>query len=144
MKQIALYAFLMGWCFAVYAQSGHFTGAEESDPEAKAILDKLRKKYQGYSSIQAEFDLVIEIPEQPQEVQSGSITQQGEKYNMSMASYSAISDGTSIWLIMHNNQEVQINDVPEEEDDDSILSPKALLSLYENGKFVFILNQHHF
>lgn len=111
----------------------------ESDPEAKAALEKLRKKYDGYKSMEVDFRLEISIPEQPVEIQNGSLARQGDMYHMNLASYTAISDGTAIWLILHNNKEVQVNDIPDPDEDDSILSPQAIMSLYENGDYVYLL-----
>ena len=121
-----------------------FTSSTDSDPEAKALLDKIKKQYQSYKSLEAVFTLDIEIPEQPKEVQKGTISQQGNKYNLQLGSQSVISDGKAIWLIMENNKEVQINDIPEEGEDNSILSPQSLFTFYEKGDFVYIMaNEFH-
>lgn len=120
-------------------QNTQYTNAGDSDPAAKAILQKLRQKYEGYPSFQADYTLTIELPEQPAEVQQGTLARQGDKYHLELGSQEVISDGEALYLILHNNQEVQINDMPEEGEDQSILSPQALLSLYESDKFVYTL-----
>lgn len=122
---------------STFAQN--YLNSSESDPEARVILDKIKKQYQSYKSLEAAFTLDIEIPEQAKEVQKGKIAQQGEKYNLQLGSQSVISDGSAIWLIMNNNKEVQINDMPEPGEDDNILSPQSLFTFYEKGEFVYIM-----
>lgn len=121
------------------AQDTQYTSAADSDPEAKAVLDKLRQKYDAYNTLQADFSLKIELPEQPPEVQKGTVMRTGEKYRLEMSGQDVISDGTSLYLILHNNKEVQINDVPDEEETGSILSPQSIFKLYESDEFVYLL-----
>lgn len=119
-------------------ESEQYTKAEHSDPQAKAILDKLRKKYDAYNSLEADFTLEIQFPEQPKEVQKGTLIRQGDKYKLDLASQSVVSDGKALWLILHNNKEVQINNVPDpDEVDESLLTPEALFNFYEKGKYVY-------
>jgi outer membrane lipoprotein-sorting protein len=120
-------------------QDTQYTSAADSDPEAKAILGKMRTKYDSYTSMQADFSLLIELPEQPVETQKGVLSREGEKYRLKMGSQDIISDGNALYFILHNNKEVQISDIPEEEDDDSILSPQSLFRLYDSDKFVYLL-----
>jgi len=148
-KQIHQYDSMKAFAFTIVSllfltlsasgQNTQYTSAAESDPAALAILQQLRQKYDGYSSFQADYSLTIELPEQPAEVQKGTLARQGDKYHMKMSSQEVISDGKALYLILHNNQEVQINDLPEEGEDQSILSPQALLNLYESDKFVYTL-----
>ena len=141
MKKIAILVLAFSIAFAAQAQKdkGQMTTAQESDPQAKSILDKLRKKYQGYQSLETAFTLEIEIPEQKKEVQQGKIAKQGKKYRVDIASQTIISDGTALWLVLHNNKEVQINDMPDASEDDNILSPEALFNFYDKGAFVYFL-----
>ena len=138
-----IFALLFFCSFNIVAFAQNYTSVADSDPEAKAILDKIKKQQESYTSVEAAFTLDIEIPEQPKEVQKGIIAQQGDKYNLQLGTYSVISDGSAIWMILHNNKEVQINDIPDEEDE-SILTPQSLFSIYEKGNFVYILaNEFH-
>lgn len=140
MKQLlfALFA-LATLTLPASAQRDQYTKAGESDPAAKAILNKLRQKYDSYKTLQADFALEIQMPEQPKDVQKGSISRQGDKYRLEMGGQTVISDGKALYLVLHKNKEVQINDVPEEGEDDSVLSPQALLKLYNSKKFVYAL-----
>lgn len=119
-------------------ESEQYNKAGDSDPEAKAILEKLRKKFDAFNSLEADFTLEIQFPEQPKETQKGILVRQGDKYKLDLSSQSVVSDGKVLWLILHNNKEVQINNVPDpEEMDGSLLTPEALFTFYENGKYVY-------
>lgn len=119
-------------------ESDQYTKAADSDPEAKAILDKLRKKFDAFNSLEADFTLEIQLPEQPKEVQEGILIRQGEKYKLDLSTQSVVSDGKALWLILHNNKEVQINNVPDpDEINGSLLTPEALFNFYEKGKYVY-------
>lgn len=119
-------------------ESEQYTKAEHSDPQARAILDKLRKKFDAFNSLEADFTLEIQFPEQPKEVQKGTLIRQGDKYKLDLSSHSAVSDGKSLWMIIHNQKEVQVDNVPDPADgNESLLTPQALFNFYENGKYVY-------
>lgn len=122
--------------FSIQAQD--FTKVEDSDPEAKAVLQQLKAKYDAFTSIEAQFTMEIELAQQPKEMQKGTIAHSGGKYRFKMGIQEAISDGQSLWLIMHNNKMVQINNVPEE-GETSLLSPQTLFTFYERDGFVSYL-----
>ena len=83
---------------AVFAQKLPVAKKEISDPEAKAVLEKMRKKYEAYSILEADFSLEIEVPQQPKQTQKGVLTQQGEKYRLKFNERTLVSDGKSVWL----------------------------------------------
>lgn len=139
MKYFLAIATMLILNMGLFAQGGQFTKAEDPDPETKAILDKVRNKYKSYSSLEASFTLEIEVPEQPRDIQKGTLAQQGDKYKLEFPSQTIISNGAYIWLILEKNKEVQINDVPDEDEDDSILSPQTMLTFYDKGDFVYLL-----
>lgn len=124
-----------------WAQNGQNTLSSnaDSDPKAKTILKNMRDKYEGYSSIEATFSINIKLPEEPAEVQRVDFKKKGEAYRVEMASNTVISDGKTLWMVLDRNKEVQINDVPDPADDDVILSPASLFSLYEKDDFAFFL-----
>lgn len=142
-KQIHLVVFLFLTGIA-FGQNKAYVKAAESDPEAKAVLDKLRKKYDGYQSLESAFNLEIELPEKPKETQKGKITRQGAKYWLEMPAQTVFSDGTALWLVLHGNKEVQINDMPDpEEAAGSLLTPESIFNFYEKERFVYhLLNEY--
>jgi outer membrane lipoprotein-sorting protein len=116
---------------------------EENDPKAKAILDKVRKKYESYPSLEMEFSLTVEIPEQPKDVQRGKMMQKGSKYRLEMSGQTVICDGKSLWMVMPQNKEVQINHLPDAEEDDAILSPQSFFRIHEKGNLAYILSNEY-
>jgi len=118
-------------------EKNDYSSATQSDPAAKAVLDKVRAKFETYSSLEAEFSLVIELPEQPKEVQKGKLQQKGDQFRLNLESHGIVSDGESVWLHLKNAQEVQISDM--EEGDGDMLSPKDLLQIYESEEYVYVL-----
>jgi outer membrane lipoprotein-sorting protein len=80
------------------AQSG-LAKPEKDDPEAKKVLDKIRKKYEGYKTLEATFSLVVEVPGQPKETQKGTVGQEGDKFRLDMDQQLLISDGKTTKVI---------------------------------------------
>ena len=105
---------------ALSAQSG--VQAEKNDPEAKKILDKIRKKYEAFKTVEAAFSLTIEVPGQPKEVQKGTISQEGDKFRLEM--------------YLKKNNEVQINNA-DPGADNGFMTPKELLKRYQKGDFLY-------
>ena len=143
MKKLFFFLSLILLTGTLTAQDNYLEKAADSDPKARALLEKIRQKYDNYQSLQADFSLEIEMPEQPKETQQGTLARKGDQYRMTLSSYEVISDGQAIWLIMNNNREVQINDVPEDGADESILSPQGLFSIYERGDFAYAITNEY-
>ncbi len=116
-----------------------YLSAKDSDPAAKATLDQIRKKYDAYRTLDVDFNLEIELPEQEMESQRGTLQREGQKYHFLLASQEVISDGKALYFILHNNKEIQINELPEPGDDAGILSPESLFSFYDNDNFIAML-----
>jgi len=136
MKNILILALTMSFAAIGFAQD--YT--EQSDPQAKAILEKMKTKYESYQSLRANFSLIIELPEEDAETQQGSMSQMADKYRMEMGTQSIICDGETLWLHLKDNNEVQINDFdPEEAADGEIMSPNDLLRIYEKDGYIYQL-----
>lgn len=118
------------------AQSPALPAAEKSDPEAKKVLDKVRKKYAGYKTVEAAFSLTIEVPNQPREVQKGKVSQQGKKFRLDMTDQTIASDGVTTWVYLKKNKEIQINNA-DPQGDAGFLTPQELLSRYEKGDYLY-------
>lgn len=125
--------------FAQVKSTKDYTKAADSDPKAKAILDKVRKKYEGYKSLEAAFNLDIEFPEMPKQTQKGKVARRGKSYRVELADQSMLSNGTAVWVIMPKNKEVMINPMPAVGEDDNLLSPENLFNFYNKGKFAYVL-----
>lgn len=140
MKSFFSFVFLCLLTTVLPAQSSNpMTSAADSDPQAKAVMEKMRKKYEAYSSMNAQFRLDIEFPNQPVETQNIEVWQKGDQYKVEMPGRTMLSDGSAIWMIMHDNKEVQITNIPEEGADAGIMSPQSLFRIYESDEFVYVL-----
>lgn len=138
MQKLFFLTFISIFSLSLFAQD--FTKKTDSDPKAKAVLEKMRKKYESMPSLEADFSLVIEVPQQPSQTQKGKLTQQGDKYRLKLQDRTLVSDGKSVWLFIEKNKEVQINDV-EEGASGGISSPKDLLKAYEWDDYIYVLSQ---
>jgi len=112
-----------------------FTSKRDSDPKAKVILDKLKKQYDSYKSMEVKFEMEMELPNQPKELQKGTIIQDGIKYQVKMKDQEIYADGKTIWIYLKKNKEVQITDMDDTSSD--FLSPKQMMSLYNKGDFAY-------
>ena len=135
--------FILG-ATAVQAQPGknQYTKAGDSDPAAKAVLEKVRTKYEAYKSVEATFTLTIELPGAEKEDQAGKLIQQGKQYRLELPSQHLICDGKSLWLYLVNDKEVQINNF-EEDEESGFLSPMDMLRIYEREDFVYVLSNEY-
>ncbi len=136
-KSVLLLSMLFALVWQLPAQD--FTDSKDSDPEATAILKQLKAKYDAYRSMEAAITLEIEIPEQPKEVQKGAVSRAGQSYRFAIANQAFISDGQTLWIVLGNNKEIQINNAPEEGEATGGLSPQTLFSFYEGDDFVYYL-----
>ncbi|MEZ4961045.1 MAG: outer membrane lipoprotein carrier protein LolA [Saprospiraceae bacterium] len=137
MQKLFFLAILSALTFQLSAQD--FTKKEDSDPKAKEMLEKMRKKYEAFKTLEAEFSLDIEVPTQPVMKQKGKLVQQGNQYRLNLGDRTMVSDGKSVWLYLQKNNEVQINDVDDEPEAGSISSPKDLLKAYEWNDYIYAL-----
>ncbi len=116
-----------------------FTQAAESDPAAKAVLEKMRSRYEAMKTLEARFTLEVEIPDEPVDRQPGTLLQQGDKYRLSLPDRVIASDGKAVWLHLLLKKEIQINDV-EPSTGGGISSPGDLLKAYEWKDYVYSLS----
>ena len=138
MNRILSIAFLFLAVLNLTAQGNTYTSAKDSDPEAKKILDKLKKDYDSYKSLEVDFDLVLELPGQTKEVQKGTVRQSGDKFMAKVASQEIYCNGKSLWLYLKDNNEVQINDYNANTAGD-MMTPKDMLRMYEDGKYAYAI-----
>lgn len=108
------------------------TAFAQEDTKAKGILDKLSAKTKAYKTIKADFQFTMSNKaEGTKESQTGKIEIKGEKYVLSISGQDVISDGSSLWTILKESKEVQINEI--DVDDEETISPNKIFTLYEEG-----------
>ncbi len=112
--------------------------AADADPRAKALLDEVKKKYDSYRSISMDFRLIIEVPGEERQIQTGRMIQQGEQYFVQLPDRDIYCDGKSLWLYLKEENEVQINNV-EEDEDSGIVSPRDFLEIYQSNEYEYAL-----
>ncbi len=140
MRNLALLAAILFSANLAFAQTGAQKGSatETSDPAAKSLLDKLRKKYEGYKTLELAFSLEIEVPGAPKESQKGTLAQSGEKYRLEMTDQTIISDGKTTWVYLRKNNEVQINNA-DPKAEQSFISPRELMKMYQKGEWLYAM-----
>lgn len=131
---VSLCMFVVLMAGAVYAQPKQ-AFVEKSDPDAVKILQKIQKIYGEYDGISLDYTLEMEYGED-KEVQKGSILQQGKKYFINNNGNLIINDGSTVWMYIKKQNEVQINDYIEEEDE---FTPTKIFRMGENDDFVYVI-----
>jgi outer membrane lipoprotein carrier protein len=125
--------------FSLFGQKNQFTKVGDSDPQAKKILDKLKKEYTSYKSMEVTFELDIEVPKRAKEKQKGNFIQQGKKFFASTKDQDVYCDGKTVWLHLKNNKEVQINNYEDGAINEMMMSPTDMIKMYESGKYIYAI-----
>jgi outer membrane lipoprotein-sorting protein len=106
---------------------------ETVDTKAKAILDELSKKTKSYTSIKAEFSIVVaDAAGKPIENQSGALQVKGSKYKVDFKGQNIFCDAKTQWTYIKESNEVQINNAPDPNKTDNI-NPANIFTIYEKG-----------
>ena len=109
----------------IYVQSSL---AQSKDKQANIILKEVTEKTKSYNSIDMEFTYQMENPEANiNEITTGKALVSGEKYRLEIAGQLVISNGETIWTVIEDAEEVQVNEVFE---DDESFSPVKMLTDY--------------
>jgi len=104
------------------------------DAKAKEILDALSKNTSAYTSMQADFDYhMLNESDQIDETQTGSLITMGDNYHLEISGQMIISDGKTVWTVIEDAEEVQVDNVPEEDESEDYISPTNILTLWEKG-----------
>ena len=109
--------------------------ADLTDAKAKSLLDKVKKQYDGYASLESNFKIEYKLAEQPKpEIMSGKIYQKGSSFRAEMGKDFVIGNGQIIWQKAGNA--VQIKSASSKDADD-LMTPKTLIRMYEKKEFTF-------
>lgn len=122
MKRILLLTLVFASTWISFAQN---------DPKAEALLDEVYAKVKGYDNIYVDFKYVLSNAEAGinQETR-GEVTMQGDKYLGDLFGAKQLYDGTKVYTIVPENEEVTIED---KTTDDNEMSPSSLLTFYRQG-----------
>ncbi len=106
----------------------------QTDAAAKALLNKVSKTYEGYKTLQANFTIAVQQAQQQAAVQveSGTLYIEAStgKYHITMDGQELISDGKTQWMVLKEEQEVQITEADNNSD---AISPVNIFSFYNDG-----------
>ncbi|SIS68141.1 Outer membrane lipoprotein-sorting protein [Zobellia uliginosa] len=108
----------------------NLTFAQNSE-KAKALLDDVYNKVKSYDNIYVDFKYVLNNSEAGinQETR-GEVTLQGDKYLANIFGTTQLFDGSKVYTIIPENEEVTIDDKSE---DENALTPAKMLTFYREG-----------
>jgi outer membrane lipoprotein-sorting protein len=109
-----------------------FIRTEAQDNKAKTILDGVTQQTKSYSTIEIEFTYTMKnTKNNVNESKKGTACMKGDKYWMSFAGQTIISDGKTQWTYIKDNNEVQVNNV--DPNNDQSMNPSKLLTSYDKS-----------
>ena len=123
MKKFITFLLIYTFTFTITGQNGN---------EAKDLLDAVAKKVESYTNIYVEFTHKFENKEaEVNQEARGFATLQGNLYHLNYMGTEQLYDGNKTYLIIHEDEEVIIQD-PDLSDDET-LTPSKMFSFYKTG-----------
>ena len=109
-----------------------------NDPEAKAILDAVSRKFQSYKSVQASFTYKVENSDgKAVSTKKGSVFMKGSKYRVSFVGQEIYCDGDNVWTYDKSSNEVTITKL---DLSGNAITPQKLLTDFYDKDFLYKLN----
>ncbi|MEO0572349.1 MAG: outer membrane lipoprotein carrier protein LolA [Bacteroidota bacterium] len=109
-------------CISIQAQNSQ---------KAKALLDEVYNKVVSYDNIVIDFKYTLENTEANTKSETrGDATLQGDKYRANFFGATQIYDGSKVYTIIPDNEEVTIDD---QSDDEETITPSKMLTFYREG-----------
>jgi outer membrane lipoprotein-sorting protein len=124
------------WLFVIMLMINTSVISQQKD-EARLLLDKVSTTMKTYNNMILDFSTSLMneeagINEDDELPTRGSITLQGEMYNLNYLGNNFIFNGFKLYVINHDEKEVMINDQDLEEED-GVIYPSKLLTFYKEG-----------
>ena len=106
--------------------------AQNTSSEAKSLLDEVSTIVRGYDNISIDFKYVLNNTEENinQETR-GDVVLEGDKYVLNILGVTRIFDGSTLYNISPEDEEVTISS--ENTEDANTITPSQMLSFYEDG-----------
>ncbi|WP_272023057.1 LolA family protein [Olleya namhaensis] len=102
------------------------------DNDAKKLLNEVSAKAKGYDNIAIDFKYVLENSEENiKQETKGDVVMQGENYRLNILGITRIFDGTTIYSISPEDEEVTVS--KDSDQDESTITPSKMLSFYKEG-----------
>ena len=116
--------------FATFLFAVIVTQAQSSD-KAKALLDEVYSKVMSYDNIAVNFKFALHNAEADVDQETrGDVTLEGEKYLFNYLGSQQLYDGSKVYTIVPENEEVTIEDKTEGE---NTITPSKMLTFYKTG-----------
>ena len=108
------------------------TSFAQNSSEAKTLLNEVSEKVKEYDNIWIEFKYVLDNSEEniKQETR-GDVILEGDKYVLNILGTTRMYDGTTLYNISPEDEEVTIS--KEDFNDEDTITPSKMLSFYEDG-----------
>lgn len=99
--------------------------------KAEDLLNKVSTKMAAFENMYIKFEYILENKEVDiRQETEGEVYTESEKYNLSFMNNSFIYDGTNTYIIVNDDEEVNVIDGSSDED---MLNPTKLLFFYKEG-----------
>lgn len=137
MKKILLLFALTG-CMVPEIMAQAKTAYGQSDPQAKAILDAVSRKFKTYRNVRADF--VMKIQGQDNKVndsKKGTVYLDGTRYKILISGQEIYCDGKTTWNYNKDANEVQVNNY---EPDNNTITPSKLFTNFYDKDFLYRLD----
>ncbi len=103
-----------------------------SQNKGKTLLNEVSEKVKNYKNISIDFKYVLEnTTEDIKQETRGDVVLEGEKYKLNILGITRLYDGTTLYNISPEDEEVTITTQAEDEID--AITPSKMLSFYEDG-----------
>jgi outer membrane lipoprotein-sorting protein len=123
MKKIALLITIIILSISAFGQN---------ENGAKSLLDEVAQKVENYQNIYIEFNHKFDNSDADVHQETkGNVTLKNNLYHLNYMGTEQIFDGNKIYLIIHEDEEVIIQN-PSENDEET-LTPSKMFSFYKNG-----------
>ncbi|REE79845.1 outer membrane lipoprotein-sorting protein [Lutibacter oceani] len=110
----------------------NITAFGQGSNEAKSLLDEVAKKVEEYNNIYLEFDHKLDNNDADVHQETmGKVTLKGDLYHLNYMGTEQIFDGKKTYLIIHEDEEVIIQNSVDNEAE--TLTPSKMFSFYKTG-----------
>ena len=107
-------------------------GIAQRTEESKALLEEVSSKIASFDNIQFDFSYLLENrQENIRQETKGNVTLAGERYKLNFQQTTQLFDGTKIYTIVPENEEITIT--TKEDGEDFGINPQKLLVFYKEG-----------
>lgn len=104
----------------------------QNSQKAKELLDEVSSKVKSYDNMVIEFKYSLENQaENVSQETRGDVSIKGDKYLLNLMGTTQLFDGTKIYTIIPEDEEINISNYVEE--DNNSITPSKMFSFYEDG-----------